>query len=327
MAFVDYWNELRGVVPKLSAPLAQKLVNRAWLDIRDARLWSWQVADGGFSSPDLISTGTVTVTLGDTDVIVNAAAKAVLDAVVLDPLNPLTKRQFRVASQGPIYNISSYNSGTSTITLDRVYTEASASGASYQVYRCYYAPPSTDFICWWSIIDPNNGYPLDFRRYRTKADLDRVDPNRGSQGQAYYVANYKYDQVNHYPLFELWPQPTETQSFQYVYRRKGLDLSATNDLPPTISVELLMMRSRYRAYEWAFSNKGLYAELRGIDWGYLMKQCEDSRSRNPNSYATALMRAKRQDEQIMVQNIIILKRRRGFPIDAAFMQSHDIDRM
>jgi len=330
MAFADYWNELTKSVPKLSAVLAQTLINRGWRDIIDARLWSWLVADGNLASPSLINSGTVSVTTGIKSVVANSVAKALLDAAISDPLNPLAYRQFRLP-YGPVYNIASYDSLTGTITLDRVYTEVPNATASFLVYRCYYRPPSTDFIRFMAVIDPLNGYPLNLRRYQTKAHLDRVDPQRGSQGQAYYVANYGLDPLLNVPMFEFWPHPTVVQTFQCWYQRKGLDLSDTNDLPPSIPVDLLMMRGRYRAYEWAMANQGAFPELRGVNWSYLMSTLDESRRGRgvANSYTTALQRAKKIDEEIMVRNVIIPARARGFafPIDAAFIQSHDVDRM
>jgi hypothetical protein len=321
MPFLEYWNEIKGTVPGLSAFLSQKLVNRAWEDIRKARSWSFLTVEGALKSPALINSGTVQVTQGLPTVTFNATAKALLDAVVLDALNPLATRQFRVSS-GPVYSIESYDDATGIGILDRPYLEASNTVAQYAVYRCYFRAPVTDFKSWRSIFDPNNGYPLTF--HWTKEQLDLKDPTRGAMGQAYRVAFHKVDSAN-YPLFEFWPHPTSEQIFQIWYERNGLDMVApTDDIKRPVTEDLLLMRAKYRAYEWAEANKGSNPQLRGTDWKYLMSSYADDRKGKPNAYQVALARTRKDDENMACRNIIFKRRRRGgFPIDANFMQSHD----
>jgi hypothetical protein len=329
MAWIDYWNELKGYVPKLPAPLAQTLVNRAWRDICQSRLWSFLVTEGGLSSPEVIGSGFVSVTQGSADVVADVTATSLLSAAVTDALNPLVTRQFRVINYGPIYRIADYDGSTGTLTLDRPYIGATNATAGYQVYRCYYAPPTPDFIRYFSIIDCDNGYPLNLRKYPTKRELDRVDPQRGSQDQACFVAHFEFDVVNQTVLHEFWPHPTAVQEFQCLYQRKGLDLSSTNDLPPTIPVDLLMMRAKYRAYEWAEANKGAQKELRGVNWLFLMKQFEETKIKGRmTAYEAAMMKARKMDEEALVRNIVYFKGRGfNYPIDSSFIQQHDVDRM
>jgi hypothetical protein len=323
MAFAEYWNNIKGTVPGLSAFLAQGFVNDAWEDIRKARSWSFLTVEGALKSPALINTGTVQVTQASSSVIANAAAKTVLDAVVLDALNPLVTRQFRVSS-GPVYSISAYDDATGTITLDRPYLEASNSAAEYVVYRCYFRGPVTDFKSWRSIFDPNNGYSLKF--HYTKEQLDMKDPTRGALGLAYRVAFNKVDSDG-YSLWEFWPHPAQEQVFQIWYERKGADLVLpTDDIKFPVTRDLLLMRARYRAYEWAEANKGRSPELRGTDWKYLMSSYADDHKGKPNAYQTALARARKDDENLVCRNIIFKRgrsHRLGFPIDANFMQGHD----
>src|SRR5271169_6135804 len=145
MPFQNYCSELVGTIPRLPYPLAQTLVNRAWKNIRDMRLWSWLVSLDDIEAPTIITNGTVTVTQNSNQVLMDATAKSALLAVALSnpPLASPTLgqgRQIRIGvtgSGGPIYNIIAVDSTTGYLTLDRNYADSSGSGQPYFVYKCY----------------------------------------------------------------------------------------------------------------------------------------------------------------------------------------------
>ncbi|HXP82574.1 MAG TPA: hypothetical protein VN976_21930 [Verrucomicrobiae bacterium] len=327
MAYVDYYTELMGHVPELDVGLAQILVNRAWKDIKEARLWSWLRGFGVLFAPQNITTGTVTVTQFSATVSLNAGANAALNNLT----NPLImQRQFR-SGQGPVYNIAGYSNGGSTLTLDRPYLEGSASGQSYQVYRCYYQPtdPSgnllTDFLMIKELFNPVDGYAVIGGNLRiTRAELDARDPTRGAQDLLYCLASFTVDATG-LPVFEAWPHPTSQRAYPFLYQKRGVDLSPTVDIPATLSKHLLINRALNYAYDWAIINASRFPTLKGVDWR-LAKAENERLYDNPRDHRGLLQDAKRNDDNLQLDNYLPeLRDYLNFPpIDAKFWQSHDV---
>lgn len=287
MTFQEAWSELMSYVPQMNVGLAQRLVQRAWRDIRDQRHWSFLVRETTLDAPDQISTGTVVLTQNSALVTGSAAAFAVWDAVTSASF---LQRQFRAGTAGPIYNILSYTSPT--ITLDRPYAEASAATSTYSIYQCYFEPPA-DFARWTSVIDPVNAYPL--KTDVARSELDLRDPQRGALGQPYVLASYKYDTVEDAHLFELYPHPTSQRSYRALYQAKGLDLTSAQSINPMIPDDLLMERAKYRAYEWAAANASAHPNLANVQWAYL-------RSQSKKDYQELMAKTQKIDEEVFLQD-------------------------
>lgn len=258
MSFIDYQGMLRGWCDRIDPNLAPLLVNYAWRDIRQARVWSFLIQESAWTSADLITTGLVTVVNNSLNVTFDATAKAALNAAAANP--PMTTRQFRLLN-GPIYNITNYNTTTGVAILDRVYAEVGASAQGYQVYKCYYEAPSlttgiSDFVKFNSVVDPVMNRALWLNK--TRAWVDWSDPIRLNQSQPFWVVEYK-DRTTanapYTPLYELWPHPTSAQSYTIEYQSRGVDFSADGDmLPPVIPDDLLNERALYYALRWQIAN-------------------------------------------------------------------------
>jgi hypothetical protein len=324
VAFQDYAAELVGWIPRIDYLLCQKLINRAWKDIREARLWSFLRGEGVLICPQIITAGAVTVTQFSNQVTLNAAATAALGNLN----NPfITQRQLRVGlGGGSVYSIIAVDNAATpgVLTLDRLYTEASAVGQPYQIYRCYYTPADqngafiSDFLMFSVILSPVDGYAIAGPKLRfTKAEIDARDPTRSNQGIPYAVAAYKAD-ANGNPIYELWPHPTSARAFPFIYRKRGVALSATVDLPTTLSPDMLIERGLDYACDWAILNAGRFPELKDVDFRLI--KAEASRK-----FEKMLQDAKRNDDNIMLDNYIPnLEMYLGSsPIDSRFMQSHD----
>jgi len=304
LSLQDFASELKGFIPEVDYLLAVKLVNRAYRDIRDARLWSWLLSEGVFVTPNIITTGTVATTQYSKTVTLSAAANTALNNLT----NPLiTQRQFRAgSSSGGVYNIAAYDPVAKTITIDRIYMEPSAPSTPYQVYRCYYSPADmngnlvTDFLSFVSMINPDEGYRISRRNLRyQKVEIDGMDPLRANQGLAYYVASYKFDTVNNVPLYELWPHPTSAAGYLYLMRRRGTDLvKPTDDIPSTLNPALLTERAKYYSALWAAQNVGRFPVLRGADWRYVAAES------NTNYQRVLLPEAMRADDEIFLDSFI-----------------------
>jgi len=103
MSLSSMIGEMRGCVPNYSGSLARIHLRNSWTDIRNLKGWSWQIGNTGYTVPGLVNAGSVTVNLGDTVVVGDAAATAAwLSASTA--VNLITQRQFRIG-QGTIYNI------------------------------------------------------------------------------------------------------------------------------------------------------------------------------------------------------------------------------
>src|ERR1700744_5776606 len=77
MALIDLTSELSELVPGMSRIRAKRLVNRAWKIIQDSCLWSFQLQQGGFSTPGITTAGSISVPyLGSNQLIGDATATA-----------------------------------------------------------------------------------------------------------------------------------------------------------------------------------------------------------------------------------------------------------
>jgi hypothetical protein len=320
VAFIDYRRELSGTIPELSDILAGTLVNRAYAELRDSRKWSWLVAEDSYFVPGVLQGGLVQVTQFSNQVIADDTADALLTAAVLaNP--PLNTRQFRVSNGGAIYNIVGYDPPSKILTLERPYLEQSSAGSTWFVLKMYYSAPSTDFLKFDSILNPTMGYSITkWRTSLTKAEFDSADPQRGCQGDPWYVGFYRQDPVTQLSVYEFWPGPTNSYELPFIYRRRGVDLVEDDDtLPPQIETYSFLELCHYHACMWAAKSAGRFASLKGVNWLALANG-------HMGVYTKWLQRAKIADDEIQLFGWYIPDGRGSTigPYDAKFAQSHDM---
>ena len=356
MSFLDLSSELVGVLPGLSPFLADRHINRAWVDICNARPWSWLQADGAIFCPAQITSGTVAIVQGSATVTCDATASAALAVQQATALPTLTNLQIRFGpsspSAGQVYNIIVYDvtvPAAAVLTLDRVVVEPTDTDSTYQCYRCYVVAPSPGggraFLSWASVTDVTNGWTL--KRDYTSAYLDQRDPQRQAQGLGYYLADYQNTRIDNVmtgtttpnpnqsagvPNYEIWPHPTAGQKFYCRMKLKGQAfVQPTDEIPTNIIDEQMILQralSRY-TYPWALANQGHFPALRlsAAAYGQLI-------SDTYKLYNELLVTAKRQDGEQAEQ--MVWNRGHGlrtgggggfkgigdFPIDSNYMQSH-----
>lgn len=332
----DLAAQLVGEIPGLSFLFARKYVLQALDEISRDYLWSWNINEGMIIIPQLVADGTVTVTNFSNQIQFDSQAKTVLDTLVLaNP--PLIERQFRTMG-GPIYNIIGYDTDTGIATLDRIYIANSAAQQEYQIYKCYYGPPSVDgvtpdtnFLRYLTINDPINGYTISGKNLTmTRETLNRRDPMRGAQGQMYYAASYKPSPASNgtfpngvnvgYMQYEFWPHPVFGQQLLAQYAAKTISLQTNQELPAQLSPQLVRYKAQEFALRWAQQNVGRVPELKGVNWPLLLAEAQ-------RKYAFDLVGAKRDDTEITFsilrpgnQNIM------NFfgPVDSNWAQSHGV---
>lgn len=213
-----------------------------------------------------------------------------------------------------------------TITLARNYNEASSTSASAFLYRVYYSPLSTDFHRIDHLTDSITGYEFGYEILPID-ELDRRDPQRSSITQPYQLFFHHFDPVAGLPVWEMWPGPTVQRAYKVSFWKLGTPFSADTDaLPPQITEELLLLRAKYRAYEWGAANdadprrrQSYLALMSGV-------KAEYSTEGVPGRPLGKLDEAIRRDEEIATLQGRTRPRRPGpgWPTDSNFAQSHAI---
>jgi hypothetical protein len=295
------WSEIRGSLPKLSINFAQTLVNRAWRQVRESNLWSFNLFESSWITPPLINSGSVTATTGSPTLVFDTvvAAPAIIAAQIASPYSLITTRQFRVAVGG-IYNIITIDPNfltTGIMTLDRPFADVGGAGIAYQIYQLYYAAPMMDWRAWLSVRNPQMFINLDL--VTTRADVDAMDPQRSWYQFPTRVVPFGRDQrpgsaTLGYPLFELWGQPVSPFTYQCYGVRNGLPLALPTDtLPVPLDEELILVKAREYAYEWAEANKDMSPRSSGPDFRYLRESAEKEFSKMKVTY-------RRQDREFIL---------------------------
>jgi hypothetical protein len=212
----------------------------------------------------------------------------------------------------------------STITLDRIYTGESETTQAL-CYRVWYSPVSTDFDRIDYVADSFLGYEfaLDIR---DRAELDLIDPRRGSVGQPYRLYFHHWDDDTDLPVYEMWPGPTTARAYLVAFWKKGTDFVEDSDsLPPRLSEELLLLRARFLAYEWmvtAEPDPSMRAVwMRGREWVRSRYSTEGV----PGRALGLLDKAIKRDRSVALTKFKRFPKRYGpgWPWgDSNFMQSH-----
>ena len=276
MSYLTMKAELSEAIPGLSRIYAGTLINRAWRVVRDSTLWSFQLRQSSFASPAQVQAGTVTTPVPPSNVILgDATATAAWAAIAPPPF--LTQYQFRVSDYS-IYNVIGYDTTTyapfAALLLDRTFVDpvTSPPGNNYQLFQCYYAAPSPTFRRWLSVQDMVNGYAL--RIWNSRRDLNVLDPQRQITTDPTDILGLGQDTrpgsaTIGWPWFELWPVPTSRVSYMTWYVDLGGDLVNNSDtLPSPVGEDVVMLKARVYAYEWAEARRDIMA-AKGAGPGYL----------------------------------------------------------
>ena len=278
MSFSSMAAELVGSLPKMPYAYALTLINRAWKEIRESGLWSFNLYEQSLITPPIITAGTVTVTQGFPTITFDATAVAgILAAQIATPYSLITTRQFRIAVGG-IYNIVSLdpNFGVNGIaTLDRIWGDTGGQ-LSYTIYQVYYTPQFSDHLRWMTVRNPIMFLNLNLTM--TRSELDARDPQRLWYAWPTDVVSWGRDTrpgspTAGYPLYELWGQPVNPFTYQAYGIRRGTDLVNPGDtLPVAIGEDCVLARARWYAYEWAEANKDMAPRAAGPDFRFLSEK-------------------------------------------------------
>ncbi len=338
MPLADLSNELRGYLPSLSPFLAQKFIQRSWQDIQDSDEWSFLEAMTIIQIPALVSAGTITFIQFQNTITCDAISSAAFLPLLFASPVPLvaqtnasgqpligTGYQIRITA-GPLYSIIAVDQSDPAaliLTVDRMINEPSQNTVGYQSYRAYIGAPSTDFLSWTSVTNVAQGYTIRGRRLSGSQDmLNAVDPQRDSTEDMYFMFTL-YADANGMPVKEAWPGPVNQQGYIGMYKRRGIVLSATQDIPGNFPVNCLMERAKQYAAQWKATQKREPGDE--TNWEAAWKTHRDNYER---PIFGELFNAKKKDTSLRTPAPII---RRGayanFPFSSQFCANHDTARM
>jgi hypothetical protein len=283
MSFLDMKSELAEAIPGLSRTYAGTLLNRAWRVVRDNSLWSFQLSQGGFSTPAVTTAGSITLDgIGQSTGVADSVATAAWAA--LPAYWGPTVQQIR-ANGYSIYSIIAFDSSTGIFTLDRPFVDPlpAYDGVNYQMFQAYIAAP-TGFKRWLNVGDMFNCWALDI--WTARRTMELVDPARLYTSDPTMVMPVGVDRRGAgtdtpsstlgQMLYELYPNPSSEISYNTYFVTSGDDLVLNSDtLPYPITEELVLFKARTYAYEWAEARKDIMAAKgSGANYAMLMKQAE-----------------------------------------------------
>jgi hypothetical protein len=311
MALGNMVAELRGSLPKLPFAFTKTLINRAYRQIRESHLWSFNVFEANWISPPLVNAGTVNVTQGLPTITFDPIAIAAITAAqIAQPYSLMTQRQFRIGA-GTIYNIIALDPAFNVngiATLDRIYADfGNGPGQAYQIYQLYYPAQYVDTLTYLTVRNMQMFMYLNTET--TRRQIDTWDPQRTWYQFPTHVVPLGLDIRGQnvtdsrgrslasgtlgFPLFELWGQPVTNFTYQLYGIRRGVDLvQLTDTLPISVGEDLVLARAKAYAYEWAEANQGANPRDVEPDYKYLQKQTLDV-------YKDLLIRYRKQDKEYL----------------------------
>lgn len=286
MAFVDMKAELSDAIPGMSRVYAGTLINRAYRVVRDSNLWSFQLGQGGFSTPNVTTGGSISVPfIGSNQIIGDAAASAQWSAL---PFYWAPTFQ-QIRAQGySIYSIIAMDTTIPTavvLTLDRPFIDPLPfmTGVGYQMFQAYIpAPPH--FKRWLNVADMFNCWALDI--WTSRRTINQDDSTRLYTSNPRALLGLGTDQRGAgtttpsstlgQQLYELYPNPSTKISYQTYYVVQGADLVSNSDeFPYPITQEVVLSKARTYAYEWAEARKDVMAAKgSGANYSLLKKEGE-----------------------------------------------------
>jgi hypothetical protein len=342
LTFQQLYKELTGEIASLPDPLAGRFINRAWKRVNDFRMWSWQViSNAQLFVPAVISSGSCSVQFNSTAVLMDAPATAALNTIAFGnpPLaSPILGVGYQIrigtaanglnAPIGPNYTITGWD-GAGHLTIDAPYGQSAQIGANYQVLKAYYAAPflpvtSTgpdgQFARYLSIVNLLNGYAITGRQlYFSQEELNRIDPQRGGQGDAYILSLYQTNSLGQ-PVYEMYPNPVNPATYQANMISKGPLLTMTNQLPQVSYAldDVVTFQAKVFCGQWAMANVARFKELQGTNWvQYVALMQEEWRK-------SMLLCCKEDDEIMPSPKPFVFNGGFSFPLGGEFLQSHDI---
>lgn len=275
---IDMTSELTELVPGMSRIRARTLINRAWKIVQDSSLWSFQLGQGGFSTPTVTTAGTFSCTLGLSTVTGDATASAAWLALPFYWSPTFQQIRAQGYSIYSVIAINATNPSAVVLTLDRPFVDPlpKFTGVGYQMFQAYIPAPKL-FKRWLTIADMFDCWVLDF--WTSRRTIDLSDPTRLSTSNPTMALGLGTDKrgagtpnqsaTYGQQLFELYPNPQSQISYQTYYVAEAPYLMANTDtLPYPIDEEVVVQKALTWAYRDAEGRKDIMA-AKGSTGNYL----------------------------------------------------------
>lgn len=278
MALIDLTSELTDLVPALPRVRAKRLINRAWKIVQDASLWSFQLQQGGFSTPNISTAGSCTFALGSNQVVGDAAASAQWLALPFY-WSPTTQQ---IKAQGySVYSIIAMDTtdpNAVVLTLDRNFIDPLPfyTGVAYQMYGAYIPAPK-GFKRWLTVADMFDQWSMDIWTGRRSQDL--IDPARQVASNPYRMLPLGTDRrgagtatpsttINQ-QLYELYPYPTTQIAYQWYAVVEWPYFENNSDtLPSPIDENVVIQKALTWAYRDSEARKDIM-QAKGSGGNYM----------------------------------------------------------
>lgn len=290
MSFIDMASELEEAIPALDRIYAKTLIKRAWRVVQDSNLWSFQLQQGGFSTPQVLTAGSISVPggLGSNLIVGDAVATAAWSA--LSFMFGPTRQQIRAQGYST-YSIIAFDTTTNapfgTLTLDRPFVDPLPfyAGVGYQMFQAYIVAP-VGFKRWLNIADLFNCWAMDI--WTSRRTINMEDPARLYTTNPWRVLGLGQDMRGAgtptpsatlgQQLFELYPYPSTAISYMTYFVQNAPQLVNNSDeLPFPITQSLVLTKARTYAYEWAEARKDVMsAKGSGANYMLLKREAEAS---------------------------------------------------
>jgi hypothetical protein len=204
--------------PDIGPEMAKGFINNALRKVVDSRHWYGMLARGEAVSPNVYTTGTVTVTADSATVVGNGTAWG----------PEMVGRQFRIGFTQAVYTILSVDVGAQTFVMDLPWGGTTLSGTGYQIFQAYYSLGGKIKRI-LTMVNKQQGYCL-YVNWPQEL-LNTIDPWRARTGWTFACADYVPSTTGE-PQYELYPWPMVRQAFPYLAYSQAADLSDDNDSPP-----------------------------------------------------------------------------------------------
>lgn len=325
---LDMISEMTELVPAMSRIRARKLINRAWKIAQGSMMWSFQLQQGGFSTPNISTGGSITCALNSNQIIGDAAASAQWLALPFY-WSPTTQQ---IRAQGySIYSIIAMDAtdpNAVILTIDRPFIDPLPffSGVGYQMYGAYIPAPK-GFKRWLTVADMFDQWTMDIWTSRRTEDL--LDPARQIASNPWAMMPLGADRRGAgtatpsatlgQQLYEMYPYPTTQIAYQwYAVVEWPYLINNSDTLPPQIDEEVIIEKALTWAYRDAESRKDVMA-AKGSGANYLaLKKDTDA------SFLARLKTLRLLDRDAVDSYMIDMRAAtRGFPM-APFFNSQNM---
>jgi hypothetical protein len=236
--FLSVWRSVLQYNRRVPATLCRTWVRQRYEQILDRRMWSFQWGHGCWNVKAPI-TGNATIVAGSNVLTFGAG--------VLPGDKRIVGWEVMINGQIPYYMV--VDADATTVTLDRICVETSASNVPCQISMVYFMSEQPDFEKMIAIVDRQNNWQ--FRLNVSIEEMDNDDPQRSTVSPPtrmvplgfndQYLAMIPdsvtdcYGQENDsqsQPFFETWPRASTAQPYPYVYKRKTPSLANDGDPLP-----------------------------------------------------------------------------------------------